>query len=959
MNEYIVDESKTKVSDSFLLPFQRIFVNLKGNDPTRLINCIYEYLLYNSADFYVQLKGQQVDCVYITGAFYKPNTICSQEEFIEYHHNAYRDDLNITFAEARNNYQTKLMVIGKAPGIRESELKIAFCGDVAREFLKFILEEVNDFDLIYTTNFCRVFFKDFDINQRGLDAYKWALAKDTFHILANEIALLRPEYIIYTQAGTLNRLLGKFLNCEPILNEVIEGTIPAVFRKNEQLTFEETDEIVFPKQTVKVLRTQFKFDNLIKKSVKLLFNKNDTDVKFSVIRSANDLQKILNNVIHDCKYVAIDAEWYGKHYINSNSFIRTIQLAFSDTEAYILEIHDEAGNKVFVDFEQACQLLNDFIFKNKNIYVVGAFFYTDAIWLKYCGLDVYDLYQEPLRIIDIALCQRAIDEEAKLGLCEIVRNFDKVPRWDIELEQWASENQTEFYGHAPAEILFPYAAKDVCYALRILPKILEKLKKDEFGLDCTASAIISTQVSAALSEMMDVGIAFDNETFNQWKEDFKRKYDEILQETRELVKWPDFNPRKPDHKIELLFGEKFVKTRQRPKDAISLDLDPVISTQDANKNWCELKDLEKKIFRPSTNKLVCGILSSRSKNTVVKNLYYLSIIDQTLKTIFGKKSLLFYRHSDLRLRSFFSPTLKTGRISSSKPNLQNLSKRRDDDLSRILGKQIHIRDLLIPTEGYVIITVDIVSAELYAAAVMAQDDLLLEHCIRSSLNENDPDYYDIHSALAVEAFKLTDCKPTKKDFVEKGYNHLRVAAKSIVYGANYGRSNDAILKEIESQGVFVTIDEIETLRVSFYKKYRKLKELLDWLIELPTVKKWTRTYFGRTKRFNNTENKFIIKELGRQCANFHFQATVADAMSLILYNIWKHPAKHDLKYRLLLSIHDELWIETPEKNYEETFKIVKECVDKVKFPSWDEEGKERPNSSYYSFLIDHSVKRRI
>jgi len=112
------------------------------------------------------------------------------------------------------------------------------------------------------------------------------------------------------------------------------------------------------------------------------------------------------------------------------------------------------------------------------------------------------------------------------------------------------------------------------------------------------------------------------------------------------------------------------------------------------------------------------------------------------------------------------------------------SKRREPDLKRILGSAYPgpLRSILCAPPGYVLVESDYIGAELFAMAMLSGDPTMLEHARRNQLSEDDPDFYDIHSNVAVLAFSLP-CEPTKAGLASIGKKHLRVLSKSVLFGA--------------------------------------------------------------------------------------------------------------------------------------------------------------------------------
>lgn len=935
-----------------------------------LIQCHYCLCLHSSFIFktyYDEINESFVDAIYVTGDFKKYKTGDDETSTPELYFGLHQ------------RFNKRVMLVGKYPGVEEKTVGVAFIGRLALQFISYLFRpsQLEEIDLLYATNYCRVF------TEVNYDSYKSKIGKDLFHVLLNEVNIIRPQILICVPIGSFANQISKFLGIKKRRQyDILIGKIPPLYY-NEQGGYYNwwgEGKEVFPEQEVKVIFIPFKFETQAQRSVDLAFSQDivrkeeNWYKKYQVITDSQILEEVLLKY-KDCDLVALDCEWFGRHYCNKNSYLRTIQLAFSDDCAYILEIHDRLGNRTFKDLERAVKLLDDYL-SQPGRRILGTFIYTDAIWLKSIGLDILKHYKEESKILDAAAIVHAVDENAKYGLCEIVQRYLDIPRWDEELEEWCEAEKKSpnipdqiksvgneyIMGYAPNEILYPYAAADVILLKAIAPKLLKNLADDGYGNNCEIAARNTIKYGAVLSEMMDTGVYLNKDFYRYLKAKVDEKINELLQATRNWMNWEDFDPLKQKHRMFLFYGEKYVKNSDRPQKARSLTLTPIRFTGKVKDNFDQ--NGENKYAKPSTDKVTCGLLLSQEnldpeKAEIVRNIFYFNILNQIRKGILGKKGLYYYLNDDGRIRSFFSPSLKTGRVSSSKPNLQNLSKGRDEDISRILGEKIRIRSLLSPEPGKTaIITADLVSAELYCTAIMSQDELLFEHCRRSALPEDHPDHYDIHSNLAVEAFRL-NCAPTKKALEENGYAGLRVVAKSIVYGTNYGRSAISITRELRARGVTISEMEVNDLIDAFQTKYPKMAATINELRKVPLKQRWTKTFFQRVKRFPSIldgDNEYSpnVQRQIRECVNFHFQSTVADAMANILFYIWKHPRKEEIGYKLILTIHDELWIECPKDKVEETLSILHEAVESVKIAAWDENGRII-GTTYYPFLYDYKV----
>jgi DNA polymerase-1 len=210
----------------------------------------------------------------------------------------------------------------------------------------------------------------------------------------------------------------------------------------------------------------------------------------------------------------------------------------------------------------------------------------------------------------------------------------------------------------------------------------------------------------------------------------------------------------------------------------------------------------------------------------------------------------------------------------------------------------------------VFVEADYIGAEIAAAAYMCNDEALLEHCRRNQLPESDPEYYDIHSHIAVAAFRL-NCEPSKKGLASIGKAYLRIIAKAILFGLFYGRSAPAIAEEARSQGIEITAEEARQVIDQIQRIYPKLLPYFAACEQRIHDVGWIANAFGRYRRFPQTNDPEQKSRFGRQGKNFPIQSLVADAINCAVYHLKKQRDELQLESKIVLSIHDAILMEVP------------------------------------------------
>ena len=223
----------------------------------------------------------------------------------------------------------------------------------------------------------------------------------------------------------------------------------------------------------------------------------------------------------------------------------------------------------------------------------------------------------------------------------------------------------------------------------------------------------------------------------------------------------------------------------------------------------------------------------------------------------------------------------TGRLSSEKPNLQNIPNKTE------LGQKI--RDFFISKPNFSFIIADYSQIELRVLAHLSQDSTMIE-ILKNKKS-------DIHSETASRIFNVPIGDVT---------SDMRRKAKEVNFGLIYGMEAFGLSKSLD-----IEQKEASQLIESYFSQFPEIKGFLDNIVLKATKDSFTETLIGRKRyiRELNSSN-FQVKAAGKRIAmNAPIQGTAADIMKIAMIKVL-HKIKELDPTPLLLQIHDEIIIET-------------------------------------------------
>ena len=412
---------------------------------------------------------------------------------------------------------------------------------------------------------------------------------------------------------------------------------------------------------------------------------------------------------------------------------------------------------------------------------------------------------------------------------------------DYSIERLCTE-----YSISLPEVKGENVTKEEAALWEIYLKIKKQIEeKEQSELLCD----IEIPLANVLAKMENLGFAVDAKGIEDYGVVINEK---LLLMEQEIYKEAgyEFNINSPKQLGEALFVKMGIPTGKKTKSGYSTSADVLESLKDSYP-------------------VVSMVLEYRTY-AKLKSTY----CDGLLKVI----------ADDGRIHSSFNQKeTRTGRISSTEPNLQNIPVRTE------LGREL--RKFFKAKEGCVLVDADYSQIELRVLADIANDKEMIK-----AFSDN----VDIHTVTASQVFALP------VDMVSQVH---RSRAKAVNFGIVYGIGAYSLAKDIG-----VTNKEAKAYIDNYLKHYSGIDSYMKNVIEKAKNEGFVETLFGRRRYLPElTASNHMTRAFGERVArNMPIQGTAADIIKIAMIKVDKRLKKEGLSARLILQVHDELIVECPQ-----------------------------------------------
>ena len=373
---------------------------------------------------------------------------------------------------------------------------------------------------------------------------------------------------------------------------------------------------------------------------------------------------------------------------------------------------------------------------------------------------------------------------------------------------------------------------------------------------------IEMPLAPVLADMEIEGVKVDKNILNEMKEEMKGKIDVLTKEIYELA-GVEFNISSPKQLGEILFEKLELPGGKKNKSGYKTDA----------------KVMHKLVgIHPIVQKVLDYRNVTKLYSTYLEGLENYILEDGKIHTIFKQNFA------------------RTGRLSSTEPNLQNIPVRDEE------GKKIR-RAFLPQNDEF--LSADYSQIELRILAHISDAKELQEAFINDQ---------DIHTKVAADIHGIKESEVTKK---------MRSTAKAVIFGIVYGISGFGLGENLE-----ISAKEAKNFIDKYYELYPGVKRYMDKIVEEAYSEGSVRTLFNRRRvipELNSPE--YMVRQAGERIAlNTPIQGTSADIIKKAMVEIFKKFQEENIRSKMVLQVHDELIFDIIKEEQEKVEEIVKDIM---------------------------------
>ncbi len=402
---------------------------------------------------------------------------------------------------------------------------------------------------------------------------------------------------------------------------------------------------------------------------------------------------------------------------------------------------------------------------------------------------------------------------------------------------------------------------------RLLAPLCDKLEEEIHAAEQDSLLReMEIPLSMVLASMEQVGFAVDGEGVAAFGNMLEAQLNTLIASIEEQVGY-SFNLNSPKQLAKALFEDLGLPAKKKTKSGYSTNAEVLESLR---------------LAHPVVDMILNYRTLSKLKSTYCDGL---------LKVI----------APDGRIHTSFNQTeTRTGRISSTEPNLQNIPVRQE------LGREL--RRFFRAKEGYVLCDADYSQIELRVLAALSGDKTMVD-----AFNNEE----DIHRITASQVFDVPEEMVTPL---------MRSQAKAVNFGIVYGIGAHSL-----SEDIHVSYAEAKRYIEQYLAHYSAVAGYMDELIETAKQTGYAATLFNRRRPLPELRvSNHMTRAFGERVArNMPIQGTAADIIKFAMIRVHDRLRREQVDAKLILQVHDELIVEAAENDADRVETILREEMEQA------------------------------
>lgn len=578
------------------------------------------------------------------------------------------------------------------------------------------------------------------------------------------------------------------------------------------------------------------------------YNRYDEDeVAYTLISHLEQLSRRVDRLLEE-ESISFDTETTSTDAMMAS--LVGISLSTKPREAWYIPTPMPDGTKTEIVLDTLQPLLGNTSLK------IGQHIKYDYVVLARHGLEVKG------KLFDTMVAHYLVSPEDPHGMDALARrylNYEPIPISSLIGKGKGERSMRD----VPMSEVSPYACEDADITLRLASVMTQALSD---GGVTNIAEDIEFPLIPVLADMEMTGVLVDPDVLSELSEQMSVEIDSFERQIHEAA------------------GESFniASTQQLGKVLFEKMGLPVISKTSKGKPSTR----ESVLRQLATEHELPGLILDWRELAKLKNTYVDSL------------GALIHPETGRIHTSYSQTTAATGRLSSTKPNLQNIP------IRTARGREI--RRAFIARQGFMLMSADYAQIELRILAALSDDAAL-----KKAFSEG----ADIHSTTAALVFGVPVDEITREQ---------RAKAKEVNFGIPYGISPYGLAQRLRCP-----LDEARELIESYHKSYPDVTKFLA--LQVAKAQEWgyVETVLGRRRYVPDihARNRSVRSFAERVAVNMPIQGTQADMIKLAMIRIHNTIKRENLKSRMLLQVHDELVFEVvPDETATMKALVEKEMV---------------------------------